>query len=190
MSDGLTEIVIDTLSRLPDLRVMARSTVFDYKRKKIAPARAGKELNVGAVIAGHVRRNGDQLTIHVEMIDVSDGAQLWGRRYDTTTAELPFAQRRISDDLSVQLGRGIARQQRELPSRAYTTNSEGYEQYLLGLFLWNKRRAEDFPRSIDHFRRETTCARWGGATRRGGRSRLPCGSIPCRRPSMHRCAGV
>lgn len=151
VSDGLTELLIDKLSRLPELRVMARGTVFNYRGRK--PADAGRELDVGAVITGHLRREGAQYAIHVEMIDVRDGAQLWGARYTATPAELPLVQSRIADDLSAQLRRDADTKGRRFAARAYTTNPQAYEQYLLGLKLWNGRGREDLPRSVEHFQR-------------------------------------
>ncbi|HYC91203.1 MAG TPA: winged helix-turn-helix domain-containing protein [Thermoanaerobaculia bacterium] len=167
VSDGLTELLIDKLSRLPELRVMARSTVFDYKGKKIPPATAGKELDVGAVITGHLRRERDQYAIHVEMIDVRDGAQLWGERYTASPGELPLVQSRIADDLSSQLRRDADTQGRRFAARAYTANAEAYEQYLLGLQLWHSRGREDLPRSVEHFNRAIAldpnfAAAWSG----------------------------
>ncbi|HEX6084482.1 MAG TPA: winged helix-turn-helix domain-containing protein [Thermoanaerobaculia bacterium] len=167
VSDGLTELLIDKLSRLPELRVMARSTVFSYKGKKLPPADAGKELDVGAVITGHLRREGNQYDIHVEMIDVRDGAQLWGERYEVSPDELPLVQSRIADDLSSQLRRDADTEGRRFAARAYTSNAEAYEQYLLGLQLWHGRGKDDLPRSVEHFNRAIAldpnfAAAWSG----------------------------
>lgn len=149
VSDGLTEILIDRLSRLSSLRVMARGTVFDYKRKKIAPAEAGKELGVGAVVTGQLRAEGDGYAIHVELIDVRDGAQLWGQSYTASAAELPSIQDRIAGDLSHQLREG---KQPKFVACAYTKNAEANEQYLLGLQAWNA-RGRNVVRSIEFFQR-------------------------------------
>jgi len=150
VSDGLTEILIDRLSRLSGLRVMARGTVFDYKRKKIAPAEAGKELGVGAVVTGQLRAEGDAYAIHVELIDVRDGAQLWGQSYTASAAELPSIQDRIAGDLSHQLREG---KQPKFVACAYTKSAEANEQYLLGLQAWNARDQASLLRSIEFFQR-------------------------------------
>jgi len=150
VSDGLTEILIDRLSRLSSLRVLARATVFDYKRKKIAPAEAGKELGADAVVTGQLRAEGDGYAIHVELIDVHDGAQLWGQSYTATTAELPSLQDRIAGDLSHQLREG---KQPKFVACAYTRNPDANEQYLLGLQAWNARDEASLRRSIEFFQR-------------------------------------
>lgn len=154
VSDGLTEIVIDTLSRIPDLRVMARTTVFEYKGKTIDPRRAGRELSVDAVVAGEIRAAGDGYTIRIELIDVRDGTQLSGIRYHAARGELPAAQNRICEDLSLRLRDGVPRRQ----SRVYTRNAEAYDFYLRGLYLFNTRDWSQPGRvrgAADHFTRAT-----------------------------------
>lgn len=78
LSDGLTESIINHLSGLPKLRVMARSTVFRYKGKTEDPLKIGEELGVRAVLTGRVLQVGDNLVVKSELVDVSDGSQLWG----------------------------------------------------------------------------------------------------------------
>src|SRR6185503_4256047 len=77
-SDGISESMINSLSQLPDLRVMAWSTVSQYKGQQMDPRQAGRELDVRAVLTGRVMQSGDNLAIKVEMVDVADGSQLWG----------------------------------------------------------------------------------------------------------------
>lgn len=151
LSDGLTEILIDTLSRLSDLRVMARTTVFRYKGQSVDPKEAGRALNVNAVVVGHLRRQGDRYEIHVELIDVKDGTQLWGDQFDATTATLSAVQSRISEDLTAQLRQGVSREQRRIAAHRYTRNPQAYEDYLWGLYAWNKRDRENLQRAKEYF---------------------------------------
>ncbi len=147
LSDGMTEILIDTLSRVPDLRVMARTTVFDYKGKKIDPREAGRALNVSGVVVGNLRRRGDQYEIHVELIDVKDGTHLWGDHYDATGSTLSSVQSRISEELTDQLRQGVSRERR-VASKRYTRDPQAYDAYLWGLYAWNKR---DVPSALKYF---------------------------------------
>jgi TolB-like protein len=153
VSDGLTELLIDELAMVPDVRVMARGSVFHYKGKPIPPARAGEELGVGAVVTGEVRRENDLYLVRAELIDVRDGAQIWSRRYAVSPAELPSVQRRIRADLSTKLRTAGA------AAPKYTTNAEAHEQYLLGLREWHRRsgdgrrRRDALFRSVEHFQR-------------------------------------
>ena len=154
VSDGVTELLIDDLAALQDLRVMARSSVFRYKAKP--PVRAGEELDVDAIVTGDVRRGGEGYEVRVELIDVRDGAQMWSRRYEAPPAELPFLDGRMAADLSRVL-------RRRAPAAApkYSGRPEAHEEYLLGLRDWNRRivdgqwKRSELESSIRHFQRAT-----------------------------------
>src|SRR5438270_14045274 len=81
LSDGITESIINTLSQLPQLKVMARATVFRYKGQEIDPQEVGRKLGVRAVLTGRVQSRGDALKIQIELVEVRDGSQLWGEQY-------------------------------------------------------------------------------------------------------------
>ncbi|HEY8224836.1 MAG TPA: serine/threonine-protein kinase, partial [Pyrinomonadaceae bacterium] len=81
LSDGVTESIINSLTQLPNLKVIARSSVFRYKGKETDPLTAGKELGVRAVLTGRILQRGDNLTISTELVDVRDNKQLWGEQY-------------------------------------------------------------------------------------------------------------
>ena len=150
INDGLTEILIDTMSRLPNLRVMAPTTVFRYKGAAIDPKRAGKELGVGAVVSGQLRRENMSYTIRVELIDATDGAQLWAKRYDISGTELPQVHRRIVADLGEELRRPDGDDKRAHTS-SYATTWDAYELYTKGLYAWNQRSPADLKRALDYF---------------------------------------
>ena len=155
VSDGLTELLIDELAAIPDLRVTARSSVFQYKGRFITPQRAGTELDVGAVVMGEVRREGNRYGVRAELIDVRDGAQIWARRYEVDRAELPALQGWIFADLSARLREGAVVR----VSSRHTTSAEAHEQYLLGLQAWRqriggtRRRPEALHKAVAHFER-------------------------------------
>jgi len=138
VSDGLTEILIDRLSRLPDLRVMARETVFSYKGKD--PHKAGQAMNVGGIVTGNMRRLGDRYQIHVELIDVKDGSQLWGHQFEATAATLTSVQGDVCAALTMQLRQGVSREQRQIVATRYTHDSNAYDSYLWGLYALNNRQ--------------------------------------------------
>lgn len=145
-SDGLTEILIDRLSRVPNLRVMARTTVFAFKN---ADARkVGRQLGVSGVITGNVRRDGARYQVHVELIDVNDGTQLWGDQFQATSATLSSLQSQISDALTSELRQGVSREERRAVASRYTRDAEAYDHYLWGLHALNNR---DLPHALDWF---------------------------------------
>src|SRR5262245_29031799 len=88
LSDGVTESIIHSLSQLSQLKVMARSTVFQYKGKEVDPRKVGHDLGVGAVVMGRLLQQGDNLTIQAELVNVSDGTELWGQQYTRKVADV------------------------------------------------------------------------------------------------------
>jgi DNA-binding winged helix-turn-helix (wHTH) protein/TolB-like protein len=144
LGDGLTEMLIDNLSRLPNLRVMARSTVFRYKGD-IEPGRLAHDLGVNAVVTGRIGHDRNRYTIRVELIDVRDWTQVWGDRFEGGAADLPSLQNQISEQLSLRLRHGI-----HTRLGSATTNAQAYDENLKGLYSWNKR---DLPTALQHFHR-------------------------------------
>ncbi len=151
LSDGISESIIDSLSQLSTLRVMARSTVFRYKGKDIDPQRAGQELKVGAVLTGRVNQRGDNLIISADLMKVSDGTEIWGERYERRLAEAQAVQREIAKEISERLALKLSPADQQKLTRRQTTNAEAYQLYLQGRYHWNKRTGEDLKKSIDYF---------------------------------------
>ncbi|HXP16260.1 MAG TPA: protein kinase, partial [Terriglobales bacterium] len=151
LADGVTEGIIGSLSRVPDLRVMARSTVFSYKGREINAQKVGKELNVDAVLLGRVAQRGDTLTIQTDLVGVSDGSELWGDQFNRKVSDLIAVQgdiaKEIYDNLRPRLTGGEATQ----VAKHDTENSDAYQLYLQGLFYWNKWTEEGFRKAIDYF---------------------------------------
>ncbi|HMK21666.1 MAG TPA: serine/threonine-protein kinase, partial [Terriglobales bacterium] len=81
LSDGLTESLIGTLSQLPDLKVMARSTVFRFKGSQDDPRQIGESLKVGAVLMGRITQRGDEVSVQADLVNTSDGTEVWGSHY-------------------------------------------------------------------------------------------------------------
>jgi TolB-like protein len=133
LSDGLTEGLIDRLSHLPGIRVMARATVFRF-RKAPDPQEAGRKLGVNAVVAGEVSRRGDRLAVSVELLDVETGARLWGNHYDRPFSDLVRVQAELASDVSAGLGLRLSEPERRSLVRHGTEDSEAYDLYLRGRF--------------------------------------------------------
>jgi eukaryotic-like serine/threonine-protein kinase len=152
LSDGITETIISQLSRLPGLRVMARSTVFRYKGPEVDPLAVGRELKVGAVLTGRVLHRGDDLLIKTELVDLADGSQLWGERYSRKLADVLSIENEIAERISESLRMRLTGEEKEQLARRHTENPEAYRLYLRGRFFWNKRTEEGIRRGIDYFR--------------------------------------
>ncbi|MFY9549672.1 MAG: protein kinase [Thermoanaerobaculia bacterium] len=139
LGDGLTESLINQMSRLPSLKVMARATVFRF-RGTTDPQEVGRRLGVGAVLTGTVSRRGNQLSISAELVETSTGVRLWGDKYDRPLADLQSVQDSIALDISNRLRPRLSGEEKLALGRHGTENPEAYELFLKGRY---------------HFRRET-----------------------------------
>jgi TolB-like protein/Tfp pilus assembly protein PilF len=152
LSDGITESLINSLSQLPKLKVMARSTVFRYKSKLDDPRQVGNSLGVEAVLVGRVILRGDKLITSAELVDVADGATLWGGRFNSGLADIFSIQEEISSEITAGLRLRLTGEERKRLTRRYTENTKAYQLYLKGRFFWNRRTEEGLRKGIEHFR--------------------------------------
>ena len=151
LSDGITETIINKLSQIPKLRVMARSTVFTYKGKENDPRKVGKELGVGAVLVGNLIRRGDSLIIGMELVSVEDGRQLWGEQYNKRQGDILAVQQDISREVTNGLRLKLSGEESKLIAKNYTENTEAYQLYLKGRYFWSKFNEDGLKKSIDYF---------------------------------------
>jgi DNA-binding SARP family transcriptional activator/TolB-like protein len=153
LSDGITESLINSLSRLPRLRVMARTTAFRYKGREADPQAVGAELKVQAILTGRVSQRGDELVIQADLIDARDGAQMWGERYSRKLSDLLLVQTEIAREIGEKLRLQLTREERQRATRQHTANIEAYQSYLKGRYYWNRRSVPDLQRAIEQFKR-------------------------------------
>jgi serine/threonine protein kinase len=153
LSDGITESIINNLSQLPKLRVMARSTVFRYKGREIDPREVGRDLSVRAVLTGRVLHRGEVLLISTELVDVADGSQLWGEQYSRQLADIFAVQEEISSVISDKLRLKLSGKEKKQLTKRHTENAEAYQLYLKGRYYWNKWTEEGFNKSIEYYER-------------------------------------
>jgi serine/threonine-protein kinase len=152
LSDGLTESIINNLSQIRRLRVMARSTVFRYKdRVSLDPQEVGRELGVRAVLVGRVLHRGDTLVVKVELVDASDGSHLWGANFNRRISDIFSIEGEISNEISETLKLRLTSAQKKGLARRYTENAEAYQLYLKGRYHWNKRTEDGIRKSIEYF---------------------------------------
>ncbi len=151
LSDGITESIINSLTQLPNVKVIARSSVFRYKGQKVDPLKAGQELGVQAVLTGRLIQHGDNLAISAELLDVSENKQIWGDQYNEKMADILSLQRTISSQITNNLRLKLSGADQNRVARRYTENAEAYQLYLKGRFLWNKRTSESFAKSVEYF---------------------------------------
>lgn len=157
LGDGLMESLIFNLSKLPQLRVTAQSSVLQYRDQNDRAREIGRALGVEAVLTGRVLQRGQTLRISAELVDVEFGWQLWGAQYRRSAEGIFDAEeeltREISDNLRLKLSHGSEKQL----TRRHTDNVEAYHLYLKGRFYWAKRTGDGLNKSLQFFRQAIEC---------------------------------
>jgi serine/threonine protein kinase/tetratricopeptide (TPR) repeat protein len=156
LSDGLTESLIGTLSQVPDLKVMARTTVFRFKGKDEDPQKIGQQLQVSAVLIGRITQHGDEVGVQADLVSTTDGSELWGSHYERKAADITQLQGDIARDISKRLRVQLSGEKQQRLGSAGTTNPEAYRLYLEGRQLWYGRTTEGLKKSIDLFQQAIT----------------------------------
>ena len=151
LSDGFTESIINNLSQLTNLKVIARSSVFRYKGKDLDVQAIGRELKVRAVLVGQIKQEGDELKITVELMDVQKNSSIWGDTYQRKTGDIQAVQKEIATTVSEKLSLKLTGADQTQLAKTYTQSGEAYEAYLKGRYHWNKRTEEGFKQATMFF---------------------------------------
>src|SRR5687767_7660350 len=153
LADGLTDNLVNNLSRVSKLRVMSRSAVFRYKAKKfVDPRGVGRELGVGVVLVGKLTAIPQGLGISVELVEVSSGWQLWGDSFDCQLKDILEIQDRITRQLLNALKLKLTGDEEKRVTARYTENAEAYQSYLEARYHWSKYTRRGIEKAIIHFR--------------------------------------
>ncbi len=148
--DGITEEIINTLTHIEKLRVIARTTTFAFKDKYEDVRRIGKELGVETILEGSLRKSGDKLRITAKLIKVSDGSHIWSEKYDRKMKDVFEIQDEISlaivKELKIQLFEG----ERVKILKGKTENLKAFNYYLKGRFYWNNSRTNEGIKNTIH----------------------------------------
>jgi len=153
LSDGISESMINALSQLSELRVMAWSTVSRYKDKEIDPQDAGRELSVRAALTGRLMQIDERLVIKTELVNVADGSHLWGESFSCKPSDILDVEAEISRAISEKLLVRLTTEDRRQLTKRQPDNVESYHAYLKGRYFWNKRTEEDVRKAIEHFKK-------------------------------------
>jgi TolB-like protein len=151
LSDGLTEMLICNLSRLPKLNVKARSSVFRYKGKDVTPHTVGADLNVQAVLNGRIAQRGDVLTLSLELADAYTENIIWSVQYHYNQTDLVSLQSEIARDVSNNLQVKLAGVDEQKLSKTYRINTEVCQLYWKGRLSWNKRTLKDLEKALEYY---------------------------------------
>jgi len=149
---GIPSTLTATLGRLPNLRVIAASTMARYRGGPIDPQKVGRQLGVRAVLTGTLAQRGPVVVIDTELVDVEDGSRLWGAHLERPAADIIAVQDEISRDIAKGLRLRLTGEERSRLARRTTESVEAYTLYLKGRYFWNKRNEKGFDDAIACFR--------------------------------------
>jgi TolB-like protein len=153
LSDGMTDMLITSLSQVPRLSVKARSSVFRYKGKDASPQQLGKELNVQAILTGRVLQRGNDLKLHIELVEAQTETVLWSHDYSRSTTNLAALQGEIALDVSQKLRARLSGAEEQKVSKDYTANSEAKDLYLKGRFHVLKLTPQETATGVSYLQR-------------------------------------
>ncbi len=150
-ADGMTEELISTISKIRDLKVIARTSVMRYRGADKSIDVIGQELKVGTVLEGSVRKSGEKLRITVQLIDSKSNEHLWAETYDREFKDIFAIQSDISERVAGALKVKILQFERKVIAKRSTGVVEAYALYLKGRYHWNKRTNEGLKNAIKYF---------------------------------------
>ena len=153
LADGIPESIIHSLSQLPQLRVLAHSTVFQYKGKEPDARKVGHDLGVESVVLGKLLQQGDNLTIRIELVNVSDGRELWGQQYNYKVVDVFTVQEEIAREISEKLRLKLSGAERQQLAKRPTENLKAFQYYMQGRSFAQRRTREDLLTAISYYER-------------------------------------
>jgi eukaryotic-like serine/threonine-protein kinase len=153
LGEGMSAEITNSLSRLPNVQVMAHSTVSRYKARQDDPQGVGRELHVDAVLTGRVAEHDNELDVEAELVNVATGAQVWGERYTRGVGAASQMQAAITSEVASQLQPKLSGTERENLAKVGTNNPEAYQLYLKGRYHEEKYTRADVNTGNEEFRK-------------------------------------
>jgi adenylate cyclase len=150
-ADGMTEEIISSVSRTKGLRVIARTSVMRYKGASKTVADIGRELNVGSILEGSVRKSGDKIRISVQFIETANEEPRWSQTYDREIIDVFAIQSDIAQKVAEALREHVLGEAPGHEEEKATNSTEAYINYLRGRQFWNKRTDENLKKAIGFF---------------------------------------
>jgi serine/threonine-protein kinase len=151
--DGLTEELTNHLAQIRQLRVVARTSSFQFKDAARDIREVGRLLDVSKVLEGSVRKSGNRIRVTVQLINVADGCHLWSERYESDVSDIFAIHENISMAVQRSLQKHVLRADPSVRGHKRPRGIDAYNQYLQGRFQWKKRTEEGLRTALDHFKR-------------------------------------
>jgi eukaryotic-like serine/threonine-protein kinase len=150
---GMADAIIGRMSNLKELAVLPTSAVSKYQGPANDPLAAGRALGVDAILSGTIQRSGDRVRATVQLVSLRSGSTIWSDKFDQTFTDIFSIQDSISDNVVRSLALNLTAAEQKQLAKRYTTNARAYDEYLMGLYFWNKRSKEGLAKAIDYFGR-------------------------------------
>jgi len=152
-SDGLADTMLHMLAQIPEIRVAARTSSFQFRDQAMDISKIGEQLNVATVLEGSVQRAGDKVRITAQLIDVDNGFHLWSGNFDRDLNDVFAIQDEIANEVVAALKVSLLGEVAGTMDRDQTQNIDAYTEYLLGLSAVNQASTENFKRAVVHLQK-------------------------------------
>ena len=150
LSDGISDSIINSLSQLPGLKVISLNSALRYKGQQVDPQTVGREFKVRAVLMGRLTRQGDDLWISTELVDVRDNRRLWGEQHNRKLSDILVVPGEITQQITSGLRLRLSGKEEKQIAKQYTENPNAYNAYLWGRFFLHKRSGRNTEKSIEY----------------------------------------
>ena len=148
---GMTEELIDRLCQVKELEVIARTSVMKYKNKDKSAYEIGRELKIGSIVEGSVRKAGNKVRVTAQLVDANTEAHLWSSKYDRDLDDIFAVQTDIAEKVATALAIKLVPAERKAIEKRETTNTEANTLYLKGRYYFNERTREGFLKAIEYY---------------------------------------
>jgi TolB-like protein/Tfp pilus assembly protein PilF len=152
LSDGISESIINSLSRFPNLRVIPRTSAFRYKGRQANLKKVGRDLKVRTVLTGKLIQRGDSLVVQTELVDVANDAQLWGGQFNRKLEDIFEVQEEVARQICENLRVRLTPEDDKSLAKRPTRNREAYHFLLKAQYHTNKMTLEGYQRGMEYAR--------------------------------------
>lgn len=152
LCDGLTEDLINALTQVQGIRVVARASTFRFRSDSLDLREVGRRLRVGAFVLGSVRQSGKLLRVTAQLVKAADGYQIWSKRFDSEIRDIFQVQDELTAAIVDNLRDLLGAQPGNVPSPEHTSNFDAHELYLRGRYSFNQQTKQSLHEALDHFR--------------------------------------
>ena len=150
-SDGISAQVLDLVARIPEIRVIARTSSFSFRGKDVDVATIAKRLNVSHVLEGSVRKSGSRVRVTAQLIRTADSSHMWSNTYDRELKDIFAVQDEVAAAVVRQLK--VALLGGQLPTRSPATSLDAYNLYLKARYLFDQHSEDGMAKSVEYYRR-------------------------------------